>query len=129
MNILAVSDNQSNRIEHMIEHSPHQLRDVDVIVSCGDVRHDYLEFLVDGLNRELFFVSGNHFTTGRNCRIAEGIIRGFEFDDFPERTAAVELIAGREDLHDRLEIFRDYIIAGFGGSQWYGGHENEFQGS
>ena len=58
MKILAVSD----------EESPHlwseRVRDVagnvDVIVSCGDLRNDYLDFLLTMINAPLLYVFGNH---------------------------------------------------------------------
>ena len=39
-------------------------REVDVIVSCGDLRKEYLEFLLTMINAPLLYVLGNHDETG-----------------------------------------------------------------
>lgn len=37
-----------------------RMSDVDLVIGCGDVPASYLEFLVDSLNRPLYYVLGNH---------------------------------------------------------------------
>ena len=58
MKILAVSD----KIVDIIYTSSitERLKDVDFIVSCGDLPNSYLEFIVSTLNKPLFYVHGNH---------------------------------------------------------------------
>lgn len=62
MKILAVSD---KRQPHFL--NPEFLRqhygDVGMLVSCGDMDADYLDFISTVLNLPLFFVRGNHDTT------------------------------------------------------------------
>ncbi|MCS7088958.1 MAG: metallophosphoesterase family protein [Thermoflexales bacterium] len=56
--ILAVSDEVVPWL-----HSPQlitQCADVDLIVSCGDLPPDYLEYLVSTLNKPALYVHGNH---------------------------------------------------------------------
>ncbi len=58
MKILAVSDEEVSWI-----HSPaliERCADVDLIISCGDLPFDYLEYIVACLNKPAYFVHGNH---------------------------------------------------------------------
>ncbi len=58
MNILAVSD-----VELAQLYNPSvavRFRESDLIISCGDLRYSYLEYLISMLNIPLFFVHGNH---------------------------------------------------------------------
>ena len=126
LKILAVSDSESPGLETMVSRFPEKLRDIDVIISCGDLEREYLEFLVDGINRDLFFVSGNH---QQQCEEDIGGDNPVErllqsLRAFPEKLA--RCIAGQSDLHGRVVTYKNYIIAGFGGSMWYSGRGNEY---
>ncbi len=62
MKILAVSDEEceslwNSRVRDIAG-------DVDVIISCGDLRNDYLEFLLTMINAPLLYVFGNHDECG-----------------------------------------------------------------
>lgn len=57
--ILAVSDEETLR-RYPLEEIKKNFRDVDFIISCGDLSNDYLDFLFTALNRELIYVNGNH---------------------------------------------------------------------
>jgi Icc-related predicted phosphoesterase len=56
--ILAVSDDVSRRLNscHFLE----QIGKIDLLLSCGDLPFDYLEFLMGWLNVPLYYVLGNH---------------------------------------------------------------------
>ena len=58
MKILAVSDEESSYIWDHFNRSAFE--GVEFIISCGDLHHDYLEFLVTMLPVPLFYVPGNH---------------------------------------------------------------------
>ena len=58
MRILALSDEPSQRLWG--ELCREALRDVDLILSAGDVKAEYLEFLVTMTNTPLLYVRGNH---------------------------------------------------------------------
>jgi Icc-related predicted phosphoesterase len=58
MKILAISDVELGQL-----YQPSvvkRFQDVDIIVSCGDLPHYYLEYLVSMLNIPLYYVNGNH---------------------------------------------------------------------
>lgn len=58
MKILAVSDQVVERI-YTLSSSGH-FQDVELILGCGDLPYEYLEYLVTMLNAPLFYVPGNH---------------------------------------------------------------------
>ena len=101
-----------------------------MILCCGDLEHDYIEFLVDGIDKDVFFVTGNH-----EPEINEDDYSGFEVIDRiwdSIKTSAEKLInriAGQEDMHGRVAIWKGYLIVGFGGSRWYNGRGNQFRES
>lgn len=58
LRILAVSDVESKYIWEYFDPAP--FRDVDVIISCGDLKSEYLSYLVTMIPAPLFYVHGNH---------------------------------------------------------------------
>lgn len=76
---------------------------VDFVLGCGDLPYYYLEFLVDSLNKPVFFVRGNHAPEVEYS--ATGATRKSPW--------------GAIDLHRRLQNFHGLLIAGFEGSARY----------
>lgn len=62
MKILAVSDEENDAL--WSERVRDIARGVDVIISCGDLRKEYLEFLLTMINAPLLYVFGNHDEAG-----------------------------------------------------------------
>jgi Icc-related predicted phosphoesterase len=60
MKILAVSDVELGYIYQ--PRIAERFSDIDIIVSCGDLPHYYLEYIVSMLNVPLYYVNGNHAT-------------------------------------------------------------------
>jgi Icc-related predicted phosphoesterase len=58
MKILAVSDEESAYIWDFFDRSVFE--GVELVISCGDLHRDYLEFLATLLPVPLFYVPGNH---------------------------------------------------------------------
>ena len=58
MRILAISDEE--RAYYWDHYRPGRLDGIDLILSCGDLRAEYLSFLVTMANRPLLYVHGNH---------------------------------------------------------------------
>ena len=58
MKILAVSDQVVDRIYGLV--SSGHFKDVELIIGCGDLPYEYLEYLVTMLNKPLYYVPGNH---------------------------------------------------------------------
>jgi len=101
MKILALSDVELNYI-----YSPavaNRFRDVQVVISCGDLPHFYLEYVISMLDIPLYFVHGNH--TGHEEQ-GSGILRSEPW--------------GGKNLH--LQALRDesgILLAGIEGSLQY----------
>jgi len=105
--VLAVSDEVDQRI-----YTPsirERMGDVDLIIGCGDVPASYLEFLVDAVNRPVYYVLGNH---------AEELTRHGERGEPVHPQGCVDL-GGR--------VLRDpgsgLLLAGLPGSPRYSEHE------
>lgn len=60
MNILAVADVEDKFIWEYFNRE--KFKDVDLIISCGDLKASYLEFLVTMIPAPLIYVHGNHDT-------------------------------------------------------------------
>jgi uncharacterized protein len=92
MRILAVSDEESKYIWDHFE--PRKFKDIDIVISCGDLKAEYLSFLV--INAPLFYVHGNHDTSYKSHP--------------PE---------GCECIEDRIVTYKGVRILGLGGSHRY----------
>lgn len=58
MKILVVSDVESKYLYDF--YSPEKLEGVELIIGCGDLSEEYLEFLVTMANCPLLYIHGNH---------------------------------------------------------------------
>ena len=58
MKILAVSDIESQSLYDYF--SPDKVEGVELIIGCGDLHEEYLEFLVTMMNVPLIYIHGNH---------------------------------------------------------------------
>ena len=95
MRVLTVSDEVVDLL-----HGPaitQVARGVDLVLSCGDLPSDYLEFIVSMLNIPLYFVMGNHGGSG-----SEKV--------YPD---------GCENIDLRTVEFNGLLIAGLEGSMRY----------
>ena len=59
MKILAVSDHKTPQLYNG-ENLRRQYHNVEMVISCGDIELDYLDFIVSVLSVPLFYVRGNH---------------------------------------------------------------------
>ena len=60
MRILVVSDTELPGLYEY--YNPQRTKGVDLIISCGDLKAKYLEFLTTVVNKPLLYVRGNHDT-------------------------------------------------------------------
>lgn len=101
MRILIVSDEENASLwDH---YSPGMLDNVDLILSAGDLKPDYLSFLVTMSNRPLLYVHGNH----------DGIYK----EKPPE---------GCDCIDGRLVNINGLRILGLGGSVRYNGGPHQY---
>lgn len=100
MKILAVSDEEMPALWDY--YVPGRLKEYDLILSCGDLKADYLSFLVTMARAPLLYVHGNH--------------------DEQYRTRPPE---GCDCIDGRLVCYNGLRILGLGGCRWY--HPGEHQ--
>lgn len=106
MKILAVSDLVVDRLysSRVAENFP----GVNLILGCGDLPYEYLEFLVTALNVPLLYVPGNH-------------------DPAPDPRDPSARADGCEILDRKTVFVKGLFIAGIGGSIRYKpGHPNQY---
>lgn len=103
MRILTISDTPERLLYDDFKLERWQSR-VDLVISCGDLDHEYLEFLVTVLNVPLLYVAGNHDTAYRT-RPPEGC----------------------EDIDGRVVRIGGLRIGGAAGSMRYNAGKEEYQ--
>ena len=91
MKILAVADEESKYLWEYYE--PSKLRDIDLIIGCGDLSRHYMNFLSDAAPVPVLYVHGNHDAS---------------YDREPPRGAIC--------IDDDLYWYKGYRIVGLGGN-------------
>lgn len=94
MKILAVSDQVVDRIYGLV--SSGHFKDVELIIGCGDLPYEYLEYLVTMLNKPMYYVPGNH-------------------DPKFDLQAAESRAQGGSNLDLKIVRHNKFLIGGFGG--------------
>jgi len=87
-----------------------RFKDVDLVLSCGDLPFEYLEYVVTMLCKPLFYVSGNHVQ--RDVISSDGVVK-----NKPE---------GCVDIHRRVVHYRGLLIAGIEGSMRYSEGDHQY---
>jgi len=101
MKILAISDEESKYIwEHF---DREKFKDIDLIISCGDLKARYLSYLVTMIGAPLLYVHGNH--------------------DLSFITNPPE---GCDNIDDTIHVFKGLRILGLGGSYKYNGKSFQY---
>ncbi|MDD3520989.1 MAG: metallophosphoesterase [Actinomycetota bacterium] len=101
MKALLISD---KIVEHIYSNSiSERLKDIDFVISCGDLPNYYLEFIVSTLNKPLFYVMGNHFNNGM----------------YTENGLSQKHPEGCIDLDGKIIKFNNIVMTGFAGSMKY----------
>lgn len=101
MKLLLLSDKESPFLWDYYQ--PGRLKEYDLILSCGDLKAEYLSFLVTMGRAPLLYVHGNHDTRYRSSP--------------PE---------GCESIEDKLYIHNGIRILGLGGSPYYSGGPHQY---
>jgi Icc-related predicted phosphoesterase len=100
MKLLLVSDREEPYIWDYFDRE--RFSDIEMIISCGDVKAEYLSFLVTMIKAPLFYVPGNH---------NESYMK-----NPPEGCISID---------GRLAVYRGIRLLGLGGSHCY--NNKEFQ--
>ncbi len=101
MKLLLLSDHESPYLWDYYQ--PGRLKKYDLILSCGDLKADYLSFIVTMSNRPLLYVPGNH-DANYNVHPPEGCTC----------------------IDDKIYVHNGLRILGLGGSPVYNGGPNQY---
>jgi len=104
MKILCVSDIVDPVLS--TRKKPERLKDVDLILSCGDLPPEYLLFLANRFEVPLFYILGNH-----------------------DIRHIGKPLNGCRNIHGRIVTYRGIRLAGLQGSRWYNGGANQYRES
>lgn len=94
MKLLIVSDQESPYLYDYFDKD--KFSDIDLILSCGDLKSSYLSYLVTMINAPLFYVHGNHD------------------DHYAQKPPE-----GCQSIDGKLVVFQGLRILGVGGSRKY----------
>lgn len=101
MRILILSDVESKYLWDYFEKE--KLEGIDLILSCGDLKPQYLSFLASFCKAPILYVHGNH-------------------DDCYDITAP----EGCECIEDKIYVYKGIRIMGLGGSMKYNNGKNQY---
>lgn len=100
-----------------------RFRDVELVLSAGDLPLNYYDFIMSTLNKPLLFVFGNHnlkyIENYRGCAGPLGRENSF-------RRESEALPMGAVHVGSRVRREKSVLIAGLGGCMWYNGGENQY---
>lgn len=103
MKVLAVADMVEKGLYDHFNAAHWRKAGVELIVSCGDLKPSYLDFLVSVFNVPCFYVRGNHDPA---------------YDEPPP--------GGCVNLHERVERYKGIRFFGLEGSHWYNGGQAQY---
>jgi Icc-related predicted phosphoesterase len=101
MKILAIADEESRYLWDFYEEG--KLKDIDLIISCGDLDPYYLSFLATFCKSPVLYIHGNHDT---------------KYAHIPPD--------GCINIEDRIYVHEGVRILGLGGSMLYTGGEHQY---
>jgi Icc-related predicted phosphoesterase len=101
MRILAIADEEARY--YYDYYTPGKLDEIDLILACGDLKREYLEFLITMGHCPVLYVRGNHD------------------DSFAERPPE-----GCICIEDQIYVYQGVRILGLGGSHKYRDGENMY---
>lgn len=93
MKILLLADNESKNLYDFYQ--PEKLQGIDLIISCGDLKSNYLSFFATFCRAPVLYISGNH-------------------DHYEKRPPE-----GCICIEDTIYVYRGVRIMGLGGSMQY----------
>lgn len=100
-----------------------RFKDVELVLSAGDLPLSYYDFIMSTLNKPLLFVFGNHNLKGMEHfrGVSDNLGR------FSVLRREVEAPAtGAVYLNGRVRREKGLLLAGLDGSRWYNGGENQY---
>ncbi|MBN1698197.1 MAG: metallophosphoesterase [Spirochaetales bacterium] len=120
MKILCIADHIDPRVYSC--NIKTRFPDIDFVLSAGDLRLSYYDFITTNLNKPLFFVFGNHRLKG-----IEYYKKDYGVESYMRmHKKRQELAVGATYVDSKIVKEKGVLIAGLGGSIWYNGGKNQF---
>ncbi len=124
MHILCIADEKDPLVYS--QQVAQRYKDVDFVLSAGDLPLNYYEFIVSALNKPLYFIFGNH-----QIEHLKHFKKNCLFDDpyvAPYGVSATQLSFGGTYIDGKIkrEKSTGLLLAGLGGSLRYNTQENQF---
>ncbi|MBN2531528.1 MAG: metallophosphoesterase [Spirochaetales bacterium] len=120
MKILCISDHIDSIIYSM--QIKCRYKDIDLVISAGDLRLSYYDFIMSNLNKPLYFVFGNHKLNG-----IEYYKKEYRRDIYSSPLwNKLHFKGGATHIDQKIKRYKNLFIAGLGGSLWYNGGGNQF---
>jgi Icc-related predicted phosphoesterase len=98
-----------------------RFKDVDLVLSAGDLPPEYLGFITSMLNVDLAYVMGNHDLSELEAR---GVRRWID-----DEADAVDASTGAMDIGFKVRRLEGLIVLGLPGSMLYNGGANQYSES
>ncbi len=100
-----------------------RFKDVDIILSGGDLDLKYYGFIVSSLNKPLLFIFGNH-----NLKLLSNYRNTHEVHHSGDNRGLHNLSSSFGSIYvgDRVRSVKSLIVAGLGGSRNYNNGPNQF---
>lgn len=120
MKILCVSDAKDPLVysDNIVE----RYKEVDFVISCGDLPLRYYEFIVSSLNKPFYFVFGNH-----HLEQLYHYKKGCAFDNSYDKHHFNHGVGGDFiDGYIKKDLSTGLLIGGLGGAMRYNNQENQF---
>lgn len=118
MKILCVSD-QIDPLVYSLS-MKERFKDVDMVLSAGDLPAEYLGYIVSVLNKPLYFILGNHDDYGAQKSSA------FDHSALMPSSAVAYPEHGAIDLDERCARQGSLVLAGLAGSMRYNKGYNQY---
>jgi hypothetical protein len=103
-----------------------RFKDVELVLSAGDLPLHYYDFIMSMLNKPLLFVFGNHNLKGMEHYRGAASALGRESSARREADAPA---TGALYVSGRVRREKGILVAGLDGSRWYNGGENQYTDS
>lgn len=112
MKILLISDKVSPLLYNVRIKKNQRFKDIDLILSAGDLPFNYYDFLVSNLNVPLYYVFGNHVRKSDE-----------EFHQHPDN---FNYMGGFKNIDEKVIKHHNIIIAGLEGSYKYNNKKHQY---
>ena len=119
MKVLCISDTTDTLIYSSV--APELYRDVDFVISAGDLPLRYYDYIQTVLKKDVYYVYGNHNLEEFGHMMKGGSLTLHNDSLVPQLPAFGGNFVDGRIIYDK---YHDLIIAGLGGSMLYNGGES-----